>query len=178
VLYQRDIRDRVDKLAPFLDFDADPYPVVVDGRIVWVLDAYTTTDRYPYSQSHSGQGGLDHEFNYVRNSVKATVDAYDGTVTFYVVDEEDPLIRAYRKAFPDLFTDFEEMPDALRDHLRYPEDLFRLGRDGSATPTSPSPTTRPRATRPASPRTPPRRAGGWTPTTSTSRCQGRPSRAS
>jgi hypothetical protein len=129
VLYQRDINDRVHKLAPFLEFDADPYPVAVDGRVVWVLDAYTTTDRYPYSQSHSGQGGLDHEFNYVRNSVKVTVDAYDGTVTFYVIDAEDPLIRAYRKAFPDLFTDFDEMPQALREHLRYPEDLFRVQSD-------------------------------------------------
>ncbi|MGH9050605.1 MAG: UPF0182 family protein [Acidimicrobiia bacterium] len=129
VLYQRDIVDRVNKLAPFLDFDDDPYPVVVDGRVTWVLDAYTSTDRYPYSESYSGEGGLDHSFNYVRNSVKATVDAYEGTVTFYVVDEEDPLIRAYQKAFPDLFTDFGEMPDDLRAHLRYPEDLFRLQSD-------------------------------------------------
>ena len=129
VLYQRDINDRVEKLAPFLEFDADPYPVAVDGRIVWMIDAYTTTDRYPYSESYSGTGGLDHEFNYVRNSVKATVDAYDGTVTFYVIDDEDPLIRAYQKAFPDLFTDFDEMPEALREHLRYPEDLFRVQSD-------------------------------------------------
>jgi uncharacterized membrane protein (UPF0182 family) len=129
ILYERDIRDRVHKLAPFLDFDADPYPVVVDGEVVWVLDGYTTTDRYPYSQSTSGSGGLSHEFNYVRNSVKATVDAYDGTVTFYVIDDEDPLIRAYSKAFPDLFTDFDEMPEDLRAHLRFPEDLFTVQAD-------------------------------------------------
>jgi hypothetical protein len=130
VLYMRDIRDRVKTAAPFLDFDADPYPVVLNGKVLWVIDGYTTTDRYPYSQSlHPGPlppgSGLDHDFNYVRNSVKATVDAYDGTVKFYVVDENDPLIKAYRKAFPNLFTDVDKMPEGLRDHWRYPEDLFR-----------------------------------------------------
>lgn len=129
ILFQRDIRDRVHKLAPFLDFDADPYPVVIDGKVVWVLDGYSTTNRYPYSESTSGAGGLSHDFNYVRNSVKATVDAYDGTVTFYVIDDEDPLVRAYSKAFPDLFTDGDEMPEELRGHLRYPEDLFTVQAD-------------------------------------------------
>jgi len=131
VLYVRDIKDRVKKLAPFLDFDADPYPVVSGGRVTWVLDAYTTTSRYPYSQMTSGpsDSGLNHNFNYVRNSVKATVDAYDGTVKFYVIDPKDPLIRSYRKAFPDLFTDFNKMPKDLQAHLRYPEDLFRVQSD-------------------------------------------------
>jgi uncharacterized protein len=131
VLYVRDVKDRVEKLAPFLDFDADPYPVVTGGRVVWVLDAYTTTSRYPYAQKVSGPGdtGLNHRFNYVRNSVKATVDAYDGTVRFYVIDPKDPLIRSYRKAFPDLFTDFDKMPNDLKEHLRYPEDLFRVQSD-------------------------------------------------
>ncbi len=131
VLYVRDVKDRVKKLAPFLDFDADPYPVVSGGRVTWVLDAYTTTSRYPYSQMTSGPSdtGLDHSFNYVRNSVKATVDAYDGTVKFYVIDPKDPLIRSYRKAFPDLFTDFDKMPKDLQAHLRYPEDLFRVQSD-------------------------------------------------
>jgi uncharacterized membrane protein (UPF0182 family) len=131
VLYVRDIKDRVKKLAPFLDFDADPYPVVSGGRVTWVIDAYTTTNRYPYSQMTSGpsDSGLDHSFNYVRNSVKATVDAYDGTVKFYVIDSKDPLTRAYRKAFPDLFTDFAKMPKDLQAHLRYPEDLFRVQSD-------------------------------------------------
>jgi uncharacterized membrane protein (UPF0182 family) len=131
VLYVRDVKDRVEKLAPFLDLDADPYPVVTGGRVVWVLDAYTTTGRYPYAQKVSGPGdtGLGHSFNYVRNSVKATVDAYDGTVRFYVIDNKDPLIRAYRKAFPDLFTDFNKMPKDLQAHLRYPEDLFRVQSD-------------------------------------------------
>jgi uncharacterized membrane protein (UPF0182 family) len=131
ILYIRDIRERVQALAPFLDLDADPYPVLHEGRIVWILDAYTTTSRYPYAQRvETGQlppdSGLDHTFNYVRNSVKAVVDAYDGTVDFYVMPVEDPIIEAYRDAFPRLFKDLDDMPDDLRAHLRYPEDLFRL----------------------------------------------------
>ena len=131
LLYIRDVRERVSALAPFLDLDADPYPVIHDGRIVWIVDAYTTTSRYPYAQRvETGQladeSGLDHTFNYVRNSVKAVVDAYDGTVDFYVMPVEDPIIDAYRDAFPGLFKDFEEMPEDLRSHLRYPEDLFRI----------------------------------------------------
>jgi uncharacterized protein len=125
LIFQRDIKDRVTKLAPFLKFDADPYPVVFNGKTTWVLDGFTTTSRYPYSQSTNGEGGLDGSFNYVRNSVKATVDAYNGTVKFYVIDRKDPIIRSYRKAFPDLFTDFSKMPAGLRAHLRYPEDLFK-----------------------------------------------------
>ncbi len=131
VVYVRDVKDRVKKLAPFLNFDADPYPVVSGGRVTWILDAYTTTSQYPYSQKTSGpsDSGLNHSFNYVRNSVKATVDAYDGTVKFYVIDPKDPLIRSYRSAFPDLFTDFNKMPKDLQAHLRYPEDLFRVQSD-------------------------------------------------
>ncbi len=129
IMLERDIHDRVEKLAPFLEFDADPYPVALQDRVVWVLDGYTTTSRYPYSESVSGTGGLSSDFNYVRNSVKATVDAYDGTVTFYVIDDEDPLIRSYQKAFPDLFTDGDEMGQELEAHLRYPEDLFRVQSD-------------------------------------------------
>ena len=142
-LYLRDIRDRVKKAAPFLKFDADPYPVVLNGRILWVIDAYTVSDRYPYSESYSPAGtridtssGLQTRLNYVRNSVKATVDAYDGTVKFYVYDDPnnpDPIVRAYRKAFPKLFTDRSQMPAGLVDHLRYPEDLFRVQSDRFAT---------------------------------------------
>ena len=126
LLMIRDIVSRVQKLAPFLHFDSDPYPVVVNGHITWVIDTYTTTDQFPYSQVYSGEGGLSGNTNYVRNSVKATVDAYDGTVHFYVVDNKDPIVSAYRKAFPDLFTDGSRMPSVLRDHLRYPENLFQL----------------------------------------------------
>ncbi len=118
ILFWRDIRTRLRTLAPFLQFDPDPYAVIVDGRIVWVADAYTRTDQYPYSKPH---GGL----NYIRNSVKAVVDAYDGTVTFYVVEDE-PLIRAWRRIFPSMWRDLSEMPEALRAHLRYPEGLFRI----------------------------------------------------
>ena len=134
MLWVRDVRDRVDKLAPFLSYDGDPYPVILDGTVQWVIDGYTTTGRYPYSQRIGNvqlteNAGLSTDANYVRNSVKAVVDAYDGTVTFYVMDDEDPILRAWRSAFPDLFTPFEEMPDTLRHHLRYPEDLFRVQTD-------------------------------------------------
>ena len=101
---ERDITARVAKLAPFLRFDGDPYPVVLGNKTLWVLDGYTATSMYPYSQSTSGENGLDSDFNYVRNSVKATVDAYQGTVTFYIWDNHDPIIQAWDKAFPDLFT--------------------------------------------------------------------------
>ena len=128
VIYVRDVKQRVQTIAPFLKYDADPYPVIVGGRIQWVLDAYTTTDNYPYSQSlHPAEppgSGLDTDFNYVRNSVKVTVDAYDGTVHFYVVDKSDPIIQTYRKAFPELFQDIATMPADLRAHMRYPEDIF------------------------------------------------------
>ena len=131
ILFQRDVEERVSALAPFLRPDADPYPVVIDGRIVYVVDLYTTSSNYPYAQTAiSGDlpaaSGLRGDFNYVRNSVKAVVDAYDGTVTFYVVDEADPVIAAYREAFPDLFTDGDEVSEELRAHFRYPEDLFRV----------------------------------------------------
>ena len=130
-LFYRDVRERAQIAAPFLSFDFDPYPVVIDGRIVWLLDAYTTTNRYPYAQraitdrleDQSDLRGAD--FNYIRNSVKVAIDAYDGTMTFYVVDDQDPIARAWAKAFPDLFTT-DEIPDELRSHFRYPEDLFRV----------------------------------------------------
>lgn len=131
VIYNRDVHQRVAELAPFLEFDADAYPVVVEGRIHYVIDAFTTSNRFPYSQRADAtgmvQGDLNGaQFNYVRNSVKAVVDAYDGDVTFYVMPVDDPVIEAWRSAFPDLFTDFDEMPEGLRDNLRYPQDLFRI----------------------------------------------------
>jgi uncharacterized membrane protein (UPF0182 family) len=131
LLWVRDVRERVQKIAPFLHFDSDPYPVVVNGEVKWIIDAYTTTDRYPYAQNaNTGQltanSGLAHSFNYVRNSVKAVVDAYSGDVTMYVVDTKDPIIRAWRSAFPKLFTPKSEAPEELVAHFRYPEDLFRV----------------------------------------------------
>jgi len=131
ILYMRDIRERVEAIAPFLHYDADPYPVVVDGRITWLIDAYTTSSYYPYAQQADRSrlptgSGLQHDFNYIRNSVKVAVDAYDGDVTFYIVDDADPIAAAYAKAFPRLFTDGDEVPDELRAHFRYPEELFRV----------------------------------------------------
>ncbi len=130
ILYIRDIRERVRTIAPFLHYDRDPYPVVLDGRIVWLLDAYTTTNQYPYAQQTDTNrvvagSGLNHAFNYVRNSVKVAIDAYDGDATFYIVDADDPIAAAYAKAFPKLFAT-EEPTAELRAHFRYPEDLFRV----------------------------------------------------
>lgn len=136
VLFNRGVRERVSEVAPFLRWDHDPYPVLVDGGIKYIVDGYTTADTYPYAQTpevtdldrRSGLAG--HRFNYVRNSVKAVVDAYDGSVTMYVTDElygsRDPIIHAYARAFPGLFTPASEMDDDLRSHLRYPEDMFKV----------------------------------------------------
>lgn len=120
VLMHRNIRERIELLAPFLTLDDDPYIAIVDGKLVWLYDAYMTTDRFPFSQPYQNR------FNYIRNSVKVAIDAYDGTTTFYVVDESDPLVRAWRGIFPTLFTPLNEMPAALRSHLRYPEDIFMV----------------------------------------------------
>jgi uncharacterized membrane protein (UPF0182 family) len=131
VMYIRDIADRVQKIAPFLRYDADPYPVVLNGRITWIQDAYTVTNRYPYAQHADNSelpdgSGLNTTFNYVRNSVKITMDAYDGTMKFYNMDPTDPILRAYSHAFPTLFTPGAGMPQDIRQHLRYPEDIFRV----------------------------------------------------
>lgn len=127
----RNVGDRVRKVAPFLALDGDPYPVVAGDRVVWVIDAYTTSNRYPYGENADlsqlgSNSGLDTAFNYVRNSVKAVVDAYDGSVTLYVVDPTDPVLQVWKSAFPDLFEPIDSMSAELRDHLRYPEDLFRI----------------------------------------------------
>ena len=119
ILFHRTLADRAWTLAPFFWYDPDPYPVITDGRLVWLYDAYTWTDRFPYSEPFQG-------VNYIRNSVKVAIDAYTGEITFYVVDPEDPIVRTYQAVFPDLFTPVEEMPRSLRDHWRYPEQLFRV----------------------------------------------------
>jgi uncharacterized membrane protein (UPF0182 family) len=132
VLYYRNIRERVARAAPFLSLDHDPYVAVVDGRLVWILDAYTSTSHYPNGERFDtvesvepAEHGLSGRINYVRNSVKVVVDAYDGTMDFHIVDEEDPLIQTWQKAFPDLF-DAPEPSVSLTEHFRYPEDLFEL----------------------------------------------------
>jgi uncharacterized membrane protein (UPF0182 family) len=122
MLYRRKILDRAGEIAPFLSFDGDPYVVVVDGRIYWIMDAYTTGSTYPYSQSSTFQNGND--INYIRNSVKVIVDAYEGTVDFYVIDPKDPIIKAYQGTFPSLFKPIDAMPGGLRTHLRVPQGLF------------------------------------------------------
>lgn len=139
VIFNRDIRERVRKAAPFLELDGDPYAVISEGRIKWILDAYTVSNMYPYAESvnlaertnirggiNAGEPSILGNENYVRNSVKVTIDAYDGTISMYVWDEEDPLIQAWGKAFPSLFLEKDEMPADLQAHVRYPEDLFRI----------------------------------------------------
>ena len=142
VLFHREIRERVKTLAPFLRFDADAYVVLVDGKLYWIIDAYTTSTYYPYSESFSSTELIENKqpererkqahgstaslagINYVRNSVKAVVDAFNGSVTFYVFEPEDPLIQVWQRIFPELFTAREKMPDGLRAHVRYPRDLL------------------------------------------------------
>jgi uncharacterized membrane protein (UPF0182 family) len=119
IIFHRDITDRIETIAPFLGLDHDPYVVVSGGRLYWMQDAYTTSDWFPYAHA-SG------DLNYIRNSVKVVVDAYNGTVTLYVVDPNDPIIATYQRIFPDLFKPFNAMPADLQRHVRYPEDLFRI----------------------------------------------------
>jgi uncharacterized membrane protein (UPF0182 family) len=144
ILFERNPRDRVAKVAPWLTLDGDPYPAIVDGRIQWIIDGYTTSASYPYSQTttlstattdaltaNSGAvtAQANRNVNYIRNSVKATVDAYDGTVTLYQWDEKDPVLKTWMKAFPGTVTPKSKMSAQLLDHVRYPEDLFRVQRD-------------------------------------------------
>jgi uncharacterized membrane protein (UPF0182 family) len=144
ILYERNPRDRVQKVAPWLTLDGDPYPAVVDGRITWIIDGYTTSDGYPYSERKT-LGDLtsdavttnaqnrtqqkQKQFNYIRNSVKATVDAYDGTVTLYQFGPKDPVLQTWEKAFPGIIKPESAMSTDLKKHLRYPEDLFKVQRD-------------------------------------------------
>lgn len=131
IMIHRDIGDRIRNIAPFLEYDRDPYMVLADGRLFWIQDAYTTSSYYPYSKPSSE--GSSEGFNYMRNSVKVVVDAYNGDVIFYVNDESDPIIQTYQKMFPDLFKPGNEMSEQMREHLRYPEDLFRAQAEMYAT---------------------------------------------
>jgi Uncharacterized conserved protein len=121
MLIYRNIKDRVQKLAPFLTYDSDPYMVIDGGRLKWIIDAYTTSDALPYSNKYS-----DEEYNYIRNSVKVVIDANDGNVDFYNVDSQDPILQTYMKIFPGVFKDLASMPASLKSHLRYPETLFSV----------------------------------------------------
>ncbi|QBX57619.1 UPF0182 family protein [Nocardioides seonyuensis] len=142
ILYDRNPRTMVEKVAPWLTVDSDPYPAVIDGRIQWILDGYTVTDRYPLSQRESLETMTEDslqdnngfqtlptdEINYLRNSVKATVDAYDGTVTLYAWDDTDPILKAWDGVFPGVIKSRDEIPESLKPHLRYPEDMFKAQR--------------------------------------------------
>ncbi|BDI23435.1 UPF0182 protein [Herbiconiux sp. L3-i23] len=139
ILYDRDPRERVQKVAPYLTIDSDAYPTVVDGRLKWVVDAYTTASSYPYSRVQSLSDAIADSFtptpsyavddvNYIRNSVKATVDAYDGSVELFVWDENDPVIQSWQKVFPTTLTPMTEMSAELMSHVRYPQDLFKVQR--------------------------------------------------
>ena len=145
ILYERHPRERVEKLAPFLKIDGDPYPAVVDGKIKWILDGYTTAEDYPYSTPQPLQQATedsttatapnavatlpDDEVNYIRNSVKITVDAYDGSVDMYQWDKDDPVLKTWMKVFPGLIKSSSEMSGDLMSHVRYPEDMFKVQRD-------------------------------------------------
>ncbi|WP_019501538.1 UPF0182 family protein [Pseudanabaena sp. PCC 6802] len=141
--YYRQIKERVEHIAPFLRFDSDPYPAVINGKLMWLVDAYTVSDRYPYSepiarsisQSKDAEGilkggNLDRilrgNINYIRNSVKVVVDAYDGTVRFFAIDETDPVLKTYGKIFPHLFEPRAGIPPEIKAHFRYPLDLFKI----------------------------------------------------
>jgi uncharacterized membrane protein (UPF0182 family) len=126
ILMHRTLSERLRRVAPFLRYDRDPYLVLHEGRMVWIVDAYTVSRRFPYSQP-------SRDINYIRNAVKVVVDAYQGTAHFYVADAEDPIIQVYRSIFPTLFRALDEMPESLRAHLRYPVDLFRIQAETYAT---------------------------------------------
>jgi len=121
IMIYRNIQKRVNKVAPFLKYDNDPYIVVSkEGKLFWIQDAYTISNNYPYSTPLKGY------FNYIRNSVKVVIDAYNGTMDFYIVDQKDPLVKVYQNIFPQLFKNFDQMPDNLKEHIRYPKDLFQV----------------------------------------------------
>jgi uncharacterized protein len=140
ILYDRNPLDRVRKVAPYLTLDTDPYPAIVDGRIQWIIDGYTTSSSYPYSTPIALSAAIADTYtptpqfpidtiNYIRNSVKATVDAYDGTVTLYAWDTEDPILQTWQKIFPSTLESMSAMSDQLLEHVRYPADLFKVQRD-------------------------------------------------
>ncbi|AKL93542.1 putative protein UPF0182 [Clostridium aceticum] len=121
IIRDRNILDRVNKIAPFIHYDEDPYIVISEGRLYWIIDGYTITNNYPYATPY--MAGRN---NYIRNSVKVVIDAYNGDTNYYISDNDDPVIRTYRNIFPQLFKDFEEMPEGLKSHIRYPQVLFDI----------------------------------------------------
>ena len=126
IQYRREIQERISTVAPFLMLDSDPYIVAAEGQLFWMQDAYTFNDLYPYSDPTIGDDPTDDVINYIRNSVKVTVDAFNGSLRFHIWDESDPMVLTYAKIFPDLFVSREEMPESLQSHVRYPSDFFRI----------------------------------------------------
>ena len=124
IMYIRDVVSRVEKVMPYLSYEEDPYMTIVDGKLYWIIDAYTTSSKYPYSEPYQEEGV--NLTNYIRNSVKVVVDAYDGSVDFYIVDEEDPIAQTYRKIYPKLFKTKDQIPEELKSHLRYPNAMFKI----------------------------------------------------
>ena len=123
IVINRDVVERVKKIMPYLSYENDPYTVVADGKIYWMMDAYTTSSYYPYSEPYDGKiGGT----NYIRNSVKVVVDAYNGTTDFYIVDENDPIAMTFQQIYPKLFKSIDQMPESLQAHIRYPNTLFNI----------------------------------------------------
>ena len=122
ILINRNINDRVREIMPYLQYDEDPYMITVDGKLYWMIDAYTYTDRYPYSEPFSQET----DTNYIRNSVKVVIDAYDGSTNYYIVDDTDPMAQTFKKIYPDLFKDIDEMPESIRAHIRYPSMLLDI----------------------------------------------------
>ncbi|MEX0705317.1 MAG: UPF0182 family protein, partial [Nitriliruptoraceae bacterium] len=130
IIHNREVRERVAEVAPFLELDSSPYPVVLDGRVKWIVDGYTTSNAYPYSERRTLTLGTEARLvNYVRNSVKVTVDAYDGDVTLYRVEDDDPVLDAWEQVFPGMIVDISEADPRVAEHFRYPQDLFRLQSD-------------------------------------------------
>ena len=123
IIYFRSVVDRVEKIMPYLSYEEDPYMTIVDGKLYWILDAYTTSSKYPYSEPYTGQVNST---NYIRNSVKVVVDAYNGTVDFYIMDDSDPIALTFQKIYPKLFKSKDEIPENMRAHLRYPNALFKI----------------------------------------------------
>lgn len=123
IIYNRNVVERVRKIMPQLSYEDDPYMINVDGKLYWVVDAYTTSAYYPYSEPYSGEIGST---NYIRNSIKVVVDAYEGSVNYYIADEDDPIAKTFKKIYPSLFKDYSEMPENMRSHMRYPNTLFKI----------------------------------------------------
>ena len=124
ILYFRNVVQRIEKIMPYLVYEEDPYMTIVDGQLYWILDAYTTSDKYPYSEPFNEEAII--KTNYIRNSIKVVVNAYEGSVDFYIVDENDPIAKTYQKIYPKLFKSYDKIPENLKSHLRYPNTLFKI----------------------------------------------------